>query len=145
MFMSCDSAKMSTKKKITMFSSMGLVITVATYFVLTTTNNPTIAAILPLLLSFGACPLMCAAVGGLMWFSHRSSKSNDSHKDSQNKPIATNREEEASCCSKEILQGMNKNLNEDLEGTRITEVSKYRNNIGNVAGSLIEQKSRNYT
>jgi len=105
---------------------MGIVMATATYLIFTTTNNPAIAAALPALLSFAVCPLMCAAVGGLMWFSRRSSKSNDSHKESHNKPIATNREQEVSCCSKEILQGMNKNLNEDLEVTRITEVPNYR-------------------
>lgn len=124
---------------------MGIVIAIATYFVFTTTNNPAIAAALPALLSFAVCPLMCAAVGGLMWFSRRSSKSNDNHEDSHNIPIATNTKEEVSCCSQKILQSINKNQNEDLEVTRITEVPKYRNNKGNDAGSLIEQKSRNYT
>jgi hypothetical protein len=124
--MACHSGKTSTKKKIIIFSSMGIVMATATYLIFTTTNNPAIAASLPALLSFAICPLMCAAVGGLMWFSHRSSKSNDSHKDSHNKPIATNTEEEVSCCSKEILQGINKNQNEDLEVTKITEVPNYR-------------------
>jgi hypothetical protein len=92
MCMACDPGKMSTKKKIIMFSSIGLVIAItATYLVLTTTitNNPTIAAAIPVLLSFAACPLMCAAVGGLMWFSRRSSKINESHKSSHNKLIST--------------------------------------------------------
>lgn len=106
--MAGDSGKTSTKKKITIFSSMGLVLATATYLVFTTTNNPAIAAALPTLLSFAVCPLMCAAVGGLMWFSRRSSKSNDSHNNSYNKPIATTTKEEVSCCSKEILQRINK-------------------------------------
>lgn len=142
MCMSCDSGKMSRKKKIRMFSSMGLVIAVATYIVLTTTNNPAIAAALPVLLSFGACPLMCAAVGGLMWFSHCSSKSNDNHKGSHSKPIATNTKEEVSCCSQEVAQRTNKNQNE-AQTTRITGGPNNWVSKSNDVGSLTEQKPRN--
>jgi hypothetical protein len=143
MCMACDSGKTSTKKKIIIFSSMGIVIAIATYFVFTTTNNPAIAATLPALISFTVCPLMCAAVGGLMWFSRRSSKSNDNHEDSHNKPITTNTKEEASCCSKEILQRINKNQNEGLELTRIAEEPNNRISKSNEVGSFTEQKPRN--
>lgn len=129
MWMACDSGKMSTKKKIIMFSSMGLVIVTATYLVFTTTNNPAIAAALPALLSFATCPLMCAAVGGLMWFSHRSSTSNDNHKgNSHSTPMATNTKEEVPCCNQEILQHTNRNQNENLELTRTIELPSSKNN-----------------
>jgi hypothetical protein len=90
--MSCDNGKISTKKKFIIFSSVGLAIAIATYLVFTTTNNPAIAAALPALLSLGACPLMCAIVGGLMWFSRRSStrKDNCEGNHDRNAQIATN-------------------------------------------------------
>ncbi|MGI8832989.1 MAG: hypothetical protein ACR2IS_10180 [Nitrososphaeraceae archaeon] len=87
--MACDSGKTSTKKKIIIFSFIGLVIATSTYLVFATTDNLAIATALPALLSFATCPLMCVAVGGLMWFSRRSSESKDSH----NKPIATDTKE----------------------------------------------------
>lgn len=89
MCMSCDSGKISTKKKVIIFSLVGLAIAIATYLVFTTTNNPAIAAALPALLSLGACPLMCAIVGGLMWFSRRSSTRKDNYKENQAQTLAT--------------------------------------------------------
>src|SRR5215207_11180962 len=82
MQMACDSGKMSTKKRFIMFTSMGLIIAIATYVAFTKANNPAMVSAIPVLLSFAACPLMCAFVGGLMWFSHRSSTINDKHKGS---------------------------------------------------------------
>jgi len=144
MCMSCDSEKMSTKKKIIMFSFVGLVIATATYLVFITTNNPAIAAALPALVAFAACPLMCAAIGSLMWFSRRSSTSNDSHKGNHSKTIPTDTKEEVSCCGQEILQRINKNQNEDLEATaRIFKVTNNKNNKSNDVGLLKEQEPRN--
>jgi hypothetical protein len=68
---------------------VGLAIAIATYLVFTTTNNPAIAATLSMLLSFAACPLMCAPVGGLMWFSRRSSTSTDNHKSNRSSSTPT--------------------------------------------------------
>ena len=132
MCMACNSGKMSTKKKVISFSSAGLAIAIGAYLIFTTTKTPALAATLPALLPFAACPLMCVAVGGLMWFSRRSSISNDNHKGSHDIPMATNiKEGEASsCCNQEILQHTNKNQNENLELTRTTEPlsSKTNNN-----------------
>ena len=131
MQMACDSGKMSTKKRFIMFSSMGLVIAIATYVAFTTTNNPAMAAAIPVLLSFAACPLMCAVVEGLMWFSHRSSTSNDKHKgSSHSRPIDINAKAPP-CSNQEILQCTNKNYNENLELARITEMSNSKDNKGN--------------
>lgn len=115
--MSCDSGKISTRKKVTIFSSAGLAIAIATYLAFATTNNPAIAAALPALLSLGVCPVMCAVVGGLMWFSRRSSKRNDNSKVSHdhNTPIATNTKDEVPWHNQEILQHTNKNQNENLQ------------------------------
>ncbi|HEY7082038.1 MAG TPA: hypothetical protein VH500_20290 [Nitrososphaeraceae archaeon] len=41
---------------------------VATYTVFTTTKNPAIAATIPGLIGFAACPAMCVSVGGVFWF-----------------------------------------------------------------------------
>jgi hypothetical protein len=92
MFVACNSCMSSTKKKIIVFSFLGLAIATA-YLVLTATNNPATAAAIPVFLPFATCPLMCAAIGGLMWFSRRRhSKSNNSHKVNhhQHIPITTN-------------------------------------------------------
>jgi hypothetical protein len=117
--MSCGPGKMSTKRKVTIFLSVGLAIAITTYLVFTTTNNPTIASALPALLSLAACPLMCAVIGGIMWFSRRSStinkgNSHSSH-DSYNTQIATNTKEVSPWRSQEMLQHTNRNQNENLE------------------------------
>lgn len=80
MCMSCNTGKLTTKMKIILFSSLGVGVAVASYFALTTTNNPAIAAALPTVFAFGACPLMCAAMGGAMWLSRRLSKNKNTHK-----------------------------------------------------------------
>ena len=129
MCMACNSGKMSTKKKVISFYSAGLAIAIGAYLIFTTTKTPALAATLPALLPFAACPLMCVAVGGLMWFSRRSPISNDNHKGSHDIPMATNiKEGEASCCNQEILQHTNKNQNENLELTRTTELPSSKSN-----------------
>jgi|SRR5215211_9175681 len=98
--MACDTGKMSTKKKIVIFSSLDSAIAAATYIVFATTNNPAIAAALPTLIGFAACPLMCTVMGAAMWLSHRSSKNKNKNDDGRNniqKPSSV--EEEKSCCS----------------------------------------------
>lgn len=52
--------------------AIGASITTA-YFAFTT-NNPTLAAAVPAILTFVICPAMCAAMGGTMWFVNRSKK-----------------------------------------------------------------------
>jgi hypothetical protein len=75
--MSCSTGRI-TKKKIAIFSSIGVLIAVGTYFAFMTINNPTVAAAIPAL-SFAACPAMCVAVGGIMWFSSRFSRNKNKY------------------------------------------------------------------
>jgi hypothetical protein len=73
MCMSCESGKI-TKKKIAIFSSIDIGIAALTYIAFITTNNPVLAAAMPAVLGFAACPAMCIAMGGAMWFMNRLSK-----------------------------------------------------------------------
>jgi hypothetical protein len=129
--MSCGSGKMSTKRKVTIFSSVGLAIAIATYLAFITTNNPTITSAILALLSLAACPLMCAVIGGAMWFSRYSSTSNNvnSH-NSHNTQIATNSKEVQSCPNQEMLQHTNRIQNENLEllGTPELPINKNSKN-----------------
>ena len=77
--MSCDTGNLTRRKKIILFSSLSIGVGIITYIVFTTTNNPAVAATIPAVLTLGACPLMCAAVGGAMWFSQRLSKNKNKH------------------------------------------------------------------
>lgn len=54
-----------------LFLTIAIGIGMATYIIFATTNNPVIAAIFPVILSFAACPLMCAPIAGLMWLINR--------------------------------------------------------------------------
>lgn len=91
---SCNTGKIKTKKKIIIFSSIGLAIAAATYLAFTTTtNNSATAAAIPALVSFAACPAMCAAIGGGIWLKNRFSKNNN---DNNVISIATAKEEP--CC-----------------------------------------------
>jgi hypothetical protein len=100
---------MSTRRKVTIFSSVGLAAAITSYLTFTTTNNPAIASALPVLLSLAACPLMCAVLGGIMWFSRHSSTSNKGN--SHNIQIATNTRDIAPYHDQETLQHTNKNQN----------------------------------
>jgi len=98
--MSCGSGKI-TKKKIAIFSSIGIGIgiTALSYVAFTTTNNPVLAAAMPAVLGFAACPAMCVAMGGGMWFMNRLSKKKNNKNENQN----VNLEEKTSppsCCTK---------------------------------------------
>jgi hypothetical protein len=96
MCMSCSTGRI-TKKKIAIFSSLGILIVVGIYFAFITTNNPAVAAAVPALLSFAACPAMCMAVGGIMWFSSRFSR--NKNKDNNNILMDSNREQGSYCTS----------------------------------------------
>jgi hypothetical protein len=60
------------KKKIAILSMTGVGVAGGTY--LAATVNPAIGASIPALLTFAACPAMCAAMGATMWVSKRFSK-----------------------------------------------------------------------
>jgi hypothetical protein len=112
--MSCSTGRI-TKKKITIFSCIGILIVVGTYFAFITTNNPAIVAAVPAL-SFAACPAMCVAVGGIMWFSSRFSR--NKNKDNNNTSISTTKEQE-SCCSG--ISDLNKNEQPQQRGIEVLE------------------------
>jgi hypothetical protein len=125
--MACNTGKMSTKKKIAIFSSLGLAIATATYIVFTTTNNPAIAAALPTLIGFAACPLMCIAMGAAMWLSHRSSKNKNKNDDSRNNMQKPSSVEEKLCCSELSMQEKDEKYSQQEELTRIEMPEKNKN------------------
>jgi hypothetical protein len=55
--------------------------------------NPVAAAALPVVLAFAACPAMCAAMGGAMWLSRRSSKRKNQAQVQQQQPVVNSKEE----------------------------------------------------
>jgi hypothetical protein len=70
--MSCGTGKM-TKKKIAIFSGVGAG-TAAVFYFAFATHNPAIATVSPIFLTLGLCPVICAAMGGAMWFSNKFAK-----------------------------------------------------------------------
>ena len=72
--MSCGTGRM-TKKKIAIFSGMGIVATGLFYFAFAT-HNFTLAAVTPILLTPVLCLAMCAVMGGVIWFSNKFRKKN---------------------------------------------------------------------
>jgi hypothetical protein len=73
MCMSYGSTGKITKKKIVIFAALGIGIAAAVYFAFTS-NNPAIAAVIPLLLVFAPCLGMCGVIGVVMWLKGRTSK-----------------------------------------------------------------------
>jgi phosphate/sulfate permease len=73
MCMSCSSTGKITKKKVIILAAIGIGIAAAMYFAFTS-NNPAIAAVIPLLLIFAPCLGMCGVMGVVMWLKGRSSK-----------------------------------------------------------------------
>jgi hypothetical protein len=102
--MSCNSTGKITRKKIVIFSAIGIGIAAATYFAFTS-NNPAIVAVIPLLLVFAPCLGMCAVMGGIMWWKGRSSKNS---KQIKNKNLSDGR-------GNKIQQ---RKLNRDAEASR---------------------------
>lgn len=78
--MSCGTKGRTIKKKIAVLSSVALGIAVTAYAAFTLTHNPAIAATVPALLSFAACPAMCAGICGACFLvNHLSSKNKRNH------------------------------------------------------------------
>ncbi|MGH9950990.1 MAG: hypothetical protein ACRD5J_05135 [Nitrososphaeraceae archaeon] len=71
--MSCSSTGKITKKKVIILAGIGIGIAAAMYFAFTS-NNPAIAAVIPLLLVFAPCLGMCGVMGVVIWLKGRSSK-----------------------------------------------------------------------
>lgn len=66
MCMSCNNTGKPLKKTI-LFLAIVIGIGAITYIIFSSTNNPTIAATIPMILSFAFCPLMCVVMGVVMW------------------------------------------------------------------------------
>ena len=86
MCMSCNSTR-KPLKKIIIVLAMVIGIGVIMYFVFSATNNPVFAASIPLIMTFAACPLMCAVMGGSMWLMNRYKKKNKLPKETKLNPI----------------------------------------------------------
>jgi hypothetical protein len=71
--MSCNNNGKFTKRKIIIFSLIGIAVAATTYFLFMATNSRAALA-LPAVLGLVACPLMCAAMGGIMWIGGRLNK-----------------------------------------------------------------------
>src|SRR6059036_348961 len=84
----CDNGRI-TRKKIIVFSSIGIAIVGASYFVFTSTNSGATLALTGLL-GFAACPAMCATMGGAMWMASRLGSKKNQNVNSQ----------QQSCCGK---------------------------------------------
>jgi hypothetical protein len=139
MCMSCNTKGLSTSKKIMLFSSLGSAIAGVSYLTFATTSNPAVAATIPAILSFAACPVMCVAMGGAMWFVNRFSK----NKNKDNQMVMTShraekqeKEIEGSCCgnlheNKKVQNIKNKQSNSSDEDTLLQPPSlwprKYKN------------------
>lgn len=93
MCMSCNNEKI-TKKKIIIFSLIGVAVVATTYFVYTATKSGAVFA-LPAVLGLAACPLMCVAMGGIMWLGARFGLK----KDKKEKPQKF-KADQHSCCAK---------------------------------------------
>ena len=78
--MSCGSGKL-TRKKVILYSALGAGATGGTYLAFTITNNPGLAAAIPLISAFAICPAMCAVMGGIMWIMSRSKNKDSKNKD----------------------------------------------------------------
>jgi hypothetical protein len=110
MYMSCNTGNLTRRKKIILFSSLSIGVGIITYLVFTTINNPAVAAAIPTVLILGACPLMCAAMGGAMWFSQRLSKNKNKNISERLQRSAPDWGQESSCCgtSTESKEGQEK-------------------------------------
>jgi len=63
--MNCNDSR-NPLKKIILLLAITVAIGVIIYFPFVLASNPTIAASIPLILSFSTCPLMCVVMGGFM-------------------------------------------------------------------------------
>lgn len=79
MWTNCNDTR-NPSKKIFLLLVMTLGIGAIAYFIFITPSNPTIVSSLPLILSFAACPIMCAVMGGLMVIINRSNKKDELEK-----------------------------------------------------------------
>ena len=89
----CSTNKLTNRKAI-ILSSTWAGVGITTFIALTAL--PTVAAVIPALLSFAACPAMCAAMAGMMLFQRRRtsnrarSKSNEDASQISNIPAQSN-------------------------------------------------------
>lgn len=99
----------SKKRIIAIISGAGVAATGIAYISLAA--NPVAAAIIPAVLAFGACPAMCAAMGGIMWLNRYLSKKKQAMKmlqQQQGEPRQTiqHQQPEQKTKDSEIQQGL---------------------------------------
>jgi hypothetical protein len=95
--MSCNNPgkKITGKKKIIVFSSVGLGISAAAiYLGFIATNNVGLVAVMPAILFVIACPAMCIGMGSIFWIMGYFSK----NKDKKSMPSNTTDLKEHFCC-----------------------------------------------
>jgi hypothetical protein len=88
--MNGGTGKIATRKKLVIFSSIGVGVAAITYLAFITTNNPALAASVPAIFSLAACPIMCVGIGGAMVFMNRFSKNkNKNHSSDLKKGVSS--------------------------------------------------------
>ena len=116
--MSCDKGKISTKKKIAIFSSIGAGIIAVAYFTFIITNNPTIFVTLPATLAVAACPAMCIGIGAIIAFGKIFSKNKniDSNQEISSSSYYNSDNDDVETISKK-QQELTKDANDDIKHT----------------------------
>jgi hypothetical protein len=121
MSMSCNTGKF-TKRKVIVLSLLGIGVAVGIYFA-SSTNNPAVAAVVPALTAFAICPVMCAVVGGLIWFMNHSAKNNNKNKNKEPRDILMD-DIISSCCSDtNPNQGTDHDVQRQMQQQNNTKIS----------------------
>lgn len=114
--MSCGPRKL-TRKRVILYSSLGVGVVGGTYLAFTTTNNPALAAAIPLISGFAICPAMCAVMGGIMWIMSRRSKNKDS--ENKDEKSTSKRLEKGEFSSSSHSENGHTNMNTLKEGNSV--------------------------
>jgi len=91
-----------TKKRIIALASIVVGIAAIIYTISVSTKNFALLALSPLALGFLACPLMCAAMGGVLWLAGRLSR---------NKEKANFQPNSGGCCGQHHHDNVRENHN----------------------------------
>lgn len=106
-----------TRNRIILYSSLGVVGACGTYLAFTATNNPALAAAIPLISGFAICPAMCAVMGGIIWIMNRRSKNKDSKNRDKKSTSEFLEKGEFSCYSHS--EKIHTNMNRQEEGNNV--------------------------
>jgi phosphate/sulfate permease len=131
--MSCGSqGGKFTRKKIMMFSVVGVGIAAASYFALTSNNIQTVAAS-SALLGIMACPIMCGVMGGIMWMVHRINRKKNKNL-SRRKDIKSRRKSQVltpdhSCCNSHDVDKMGNHKRERFKYVEIPVLGRLKKKL----------------